>query len=202
MPSNPSDRVDRVPGLKRDPITQPVKCLLCAGEADLCRSHCVGSKSQNSFAASISSTSWRGWLATQHQYEAEGRTQTDNVLNKKYDRHWRGNYFWARIRACASLHFSGEGQQQQQQAKVKWLATFQDCNSNLIKVSGSAGGGLSLTCNRQKTELVSRLLLLQKIALKFTFLWWEQHWRWGDDWKNRENIVGGLIGKLYSHPVE
>ena len=53
-------------------------------------------------------------------------------------------------------------------SQVEWLATSQDCNSNLVKVSGSAGGGLSLTCNRQKTELVSRLLLLQNIALKFT----------------------------------
>ena len=56
------------------------------------------------------------------------------------------------MRTCASLHFPGEGEQ----AKVEWLATFQDCNSNLVKVSGSAGGGLSLTCNRQKTELISR----------------------------------------------
>ena len=48
MRSNPFDPVDKVSSLYWEPITRTVNCLLCAGEADLCPSHCVWSKSQNS----------------------------------------------------------------------------------------------------------------------------------------------------------
>ena len=136
--SNPFDPVDKVSSLYWEPITRTVNCLLCAGEADLCPSHCVWSKSQNSpqdlFPPLVGGGSC---IKRKKGLDEEGNLIKHQRLVFSIGRFLKKE-ICPRQAVCSlcqlSLHISGEGKSA---GKSGFLATFQHWKGNRVKVSGS-----------------------------------------------------------------